>query len=251
MDEYIDSFCIRDKSLAILMFRVLKERIELTPYELQQYQQYFYEMMEFVFHLRTRSNYEIAIILKFLDEYDAYIPHNTIMLWAMPDNISDYKESIANYNGILYNLRENTVVKAFLIESCIVDNYVPLHCIDILWNAVNLDTIFFAIHNYQSDDIKISMLENTEDTTKSENVNITMGFNICRVLELGLGRVNTKNGKLIDHIKIFLTNVTNISNIINTPNGCNVKYDIRRILKEPTKYFDEPINFPDEIINMI
>lgn len=265
MDNYLRQFFvpeIRDiERLSKKLYRALLNRfminVSLQEYnDMKQYQECIFDLVE---DLRKMDISFIEDFLNYLDENDPYMADNIIMCWSLPrteDYLSKkfynkkYEENIKKYNCILVELVEHPVVRNFCIETLSKTNYVPVHCIDILWfymDILSFELFFYNINNcYYLGFV-------TQDIIGTWDECLEFGLNVPFILDMGLGDINylskkdlafSENGKLLrgtfkNFIKIFFTDYFLAERMVSSRCGKNYFSQLRKINDNPSKYFGE------------
>lgn len=174
-------------------------RTKINMDERKLYYSYIGYMYDIIEYLREQPIDKILEVMKKYYAIDEYIVDNLIMLWSFPRSeqymsklmyYRAYEDNINAYNNILYEMRNEDFVINFCIDIIAKPSKCPIHCIDILWNCIDIndieiDTVFLNTKKY--DYIEFN-LDEEESTDK-----IHIELNADRLTEFNLG--NKKNSK--------------------------------------------------------
>lgn len=166
--------------------------------------EYHDKVFDLVEDLRELSFDNISDVLIYLDSVLPSLADIIIMAWCLPRSKNyhskimydkQYKSNIGLYNHKMIYHIELYVVRNFCLESLIKDNYIPVHCIDLLWFWMNNIDIEFAFCNSGSG--------NHIGIDKSDGTKIII--NMENIINLGLGNQNAKNrGTFMDLLQRVL-----------------------------------------------
>lgn len=265
MDIYLGQFFVPQignvEDLSKKLYRALLNKfmidVSFQEYnEIKQYQECIFDLVE---DLREKDISFIGEFLNYLDNHDPYLADNTIMIWSLPrtdDYLSKkfynkkYEENIKKYNCKLVELVEHPVVKNFCIETLSKTNYVPVHCIDILWFYMNI--LSFELFFYNTNSCYYLGFVMPEKRGLWDEY-IEFGLNVPFILEMGLGNVDylsKKSGALEEveelprgtfkhFIKKFFTSYFLAEKMVSSRCGKNYFSQLRKINDNPSKYFGE------------
>lgn len=189
---------------------------------------------------------QIEGVFRLLDKTDPCLVDIVIMSWLLPRpteqtsqdmRIKNYKSNILAYSGMLSRLINFYPIRNFCVETLSKTNYVPVHCIDLLWYYMNGLTIEFNFCNdYARDYLKI---------TVNDDQSITMGLHMEHIFRLGLGSVINVNdtlnrGPFRNYLKQFLVNEELIESILASPYSGSKNFVRQKnlIMNNLSTYFD-------------
>lgn len=184
--------------------------IKLTIDERKIYSKYVSYVFDLIELLRETKIPDCKKYFEQIYKKDPYVIDNIIMMWCLPRSeqymskimyYKAYKNNIANFNGILYEMRNENYIMYFCIDILSKPCKCPIHCIDIIWNSLivnklNIDSIILTRKKF--DYIEFNLDEEQKDN------NISICLNIQEINEFGLGYAPNEFGKtfnqMIDHI---------------------------------------------------
>ncbi len=228
-----------------------KFNIQLDPesYEIMNlYQDKVYEMIGYMHEMES---VQIKAILKLLDEVDPGLADIVLMSWCLPRSTEylsqtayneKYKSNIKTYNKLLTEIVDFYVVKNFCSETLTKTNYVPVHCIDLLWYYMNGMSLEFTFGNdYGRGYIGIKIDDRDPEFT-------IFNFNMEYLLLMGLGKVSYEadsvpRGLFRDFLKRFVTDAELARSVAQTEyhGGKNFIKQLDKISANPITYFGEDI----------
>lgn len=261
-DEYLNQFNVLGKdeyincdTISHLLYAAYLNRfiISLTEDEYQLFYEYQNRIYDLVENMRELEPVNIDIILKYLNKQNPYVVDIVIMSWCLPradDYLSvsrynnKFKENITKYLNKLIKIIDNQCIKNFCCETLTKTNYVPIHCVDLLWYYMNSTTHEFEFYNMENARYIGFSVSDHNDT-------ITIGFNMEYLLEMGLGRTTYDvKGSFRNLLKTFVTNVDVIKMLLS--NKTNYSRQLFNIINDSKKYFDEELpKLPEDIITLI
>ncbi|AZL89515.1 hypothetical protein QKC54_gp0302 [Megavirus baoshan] len=234
-------------------------KVEMTVQESQIMMQYQNNVHSFIEIIREYDRENILDILEYLYTIEfEYLADIIIMWWCLP-NINTcfcrktynnhYKKLIEQYNHKIIELIDTNILKHFCLETISRTNSIPIHCIDYIWyymTSISIEPEFFNSNNAMH--IKITI---------QDDEYIGFGFNMERLLYLGLGRINYSkaNCPKIPFIKILSTFVTDtnvVKNLLKSSTVSNYKTQVNNINKNINIYFGGYLNsIPNEILDLL
>ncbi|AEQ32507.1 hypothetical protein CE11_00337 [Megavirus courdo11] len=234
-------------------------KVEMTVQESQIMMQYQNNVHAFIEIIREYDIKNILSILEYLYSIEfEYLVDVIIMWWCLPDiNTSfgkkkyndHYKNLIQQYNYKIIELIDTNILKHFCLETISRTNSIPIHCIDYIWYymaSISMEPEFYNSNNAMH--IKITI---------QDSEYIGFGFNMERLLYLGLGRTNYSkaNNPKIPFIKILSTFVTDtnvVKKLLESNTVSNYKTQIININKNIDLYFGDYLNsIPNEILDLL
>jgi hypothetical protein len=160
-------------------------------------------------HLRELDTKFIMDILVYLDQTLPSLVDVVIMHWCLPRSThfkskqmydNAYKNNIEIYNKKLIDNINSYLFKNFMTDTISKTCNVPIHCIDIIWYWLPIETPldFTFCNNSNGNYIKIDI--NTED------IYVNVMFNMETILDMNLGNLITNKGPFKHYIKNFVYN---------------------------------------------
>ncbi|ANB50449.1 hypothetical protein [Powai lake megavirus] len=234
-------------------------KVEMTVQESQIMMQYQNNVHAFIEIIREYDTKNILEILEYLYSIEfEYLVDVIIMWWCLPDiNMSfgkkkyndHYKSLIQQYNHKIIELIDTNILKHFCLETISRTNSIPVHCIDYLWYymmSISMEPEFYNSNNAMH--IKITI---------QDDEYIGFGFNMERLLYLGLGRINYSKSinPKIPFIKIlstFVSDVNMVKKLLKSNTVSNYKTQMININKNIDLYFGDYLDYiPNEVLNLL
>ncbi len=250
-DEYINCNQISQMLYEAYLNKFI---IKYTYKEYEYFREYQERIFDLVENMRELKISTIKLIIEYLNNNDQYIVDNIIMTWCLPrldnhyskriyDNV--YRKNINTYNNKLISLIDHKLIKDFCCLTLSKTNYIPIHCIDLLWyymENISLEFIFYNMENARY----IGIIMPDHDSN-----DIVFGLNMEYLLDMGLGKIVYKNdnkGSFRNLLKQFLINIDVINRVKNLEHGKNYLKQLINIYKNSIKYFDEELpKLPNEL----
>jgi hypothetical protein len=249
-----------NKELSHELYRIILNKFAIVVTKdkypsLREYQEKIFNLIE---DLREMDINFIHEIFNYLMQSDNYLVDIVIMLWCLPrvgtclskkKYIKIYRQNIKKYISKLTALIQHPAIEIFCIETLSKNNYVPVHCIDLIWFYMNNISMEFIFYNSESSLYIGFMIPEDGDEY------IKFGLNMERLLELDLGKViypNDPKGSLRNLLKKFVTDINLVERMLTISTGHNYRNQIKNISKNPQKYFGETLQeLPREIIEIV
>lgn len=222
-----------------------KFNIEMTQKEYILMDMYREKVFDLVNALHDSSSTIVSDLLVYLLAENAYLVDLILMCWCLPKKVdyyskkryqAVYQENIKKYNHIIIGMIEIEPIKIFCTEILTKTCNVPIHCLDYIWYYVN-DSIhmeFHFINSVYNDYITI----NFQESEDKKIIELDIGIDIYRVLELGLGSVDAGNGKMFKQVIKVL--VKSDSEEIYSKSFCKENYlsQLKAIREKYPDFFD-------------
>lgn len=243
----IDSILNCD-ALSQILYAAILNRFRVT-FSREEYS-YFKEYQERVFNLiedlREKNSATLGIVLEYLGKHNPCLADIIIMLWSLPrtdDYLSKriynnkYRDNIQKFNNKLTKNINHPTIKNFCIETLSKTNYVPVHCIDLIWRYMDTLSIEFNFYNPDSS----AYIGITMPNSKKENF-IEIGLDMEYILVMGLGNTSYESdakGPFRNVIKNFVTNENIINKLMASIDKKNYFRQLVNINKNFKKYFND------------
>lgn len=193
---YIDQFLVlSDEALSQKLYSLILNRFRVTISKddytaVKTYQDNISVLIE---DLRENDTNFIEKVLEYLDQVNPYVADIIILLWVVPSSelISKriyqrtYAKLIQKYNSKLTDLVTHNVIKNFCVETLSKTNYVPVHCIDLLWFYMSNMSLELSLYNFESG-AYIGF-------TMQDSNSIIFGLSLEYIQKMGLGNIKYKD----------------------------------------------------------
>lgn len=233
-------------------------RITMNETEYELFKEYHERVFDLIENLRELTSNYILSVLNYLHRENRYLCDIIIMLWCLPRTdtflskqtyYNHYKDNIQKYHYKMVVNIKNECIKTFCLDilSKIKNIFVPVHCIDYIWNYMSNLTIEFSFFNTECGNYLGLCLDELEEEC------IILGLNMEHILELGLGQVCYPNILSFRHIIIkVITDIELVNQFLTIPTHENYRKQLCNILKDPTKYFGKlHIEIPNNIKSLV
>jgi hypothetical protein len=259
INTYLINFKLKPaliKGYAEVLYVSFLSRFEQKPKD-QNASKIFQDcMISYVGKLRTLDTDVIGSALKELAIINPCLPDIVIMMWCLPDpkaenlimNI-EHKRLIETCNPKLIDICDHPIVKSFCIETVTKTNYVPIHCIDILWPYMQNRELNLRFENEQTWDF-VGFLMSPGDDVDDGNYNMDLSLNIDAVFSMGLGKIAIKNFSLRKLLYPLIFDAATIKSIYETDEGNDFKEQLKRIHANGPEYFAN-YELPSDIIKYL
>lgn len=271
--EYIKQFAIIDPDsnleccrLSQMLYGAILNKFKIkidteTYYYFKEYQE---RVFDFVENLRELSSATMPLIFDYLLKTEnVYLIDIIIMLWCLPrsDNFlskkmynNKYHENIKKYNQKLINNITHKSMECFCFETLGKTNSVPVHCIDYIWFYMNGITMELQFLNYDNASYINFVMPDGDEHSDEDNtlMHVCIGINMEYVLEMGLGKIEYDNcilekGTFGNFLKKYIIDMDIVKSLITKGKINNYQRQLINISKNPSKYFGEDIEIPNEV----
>lgn len=260
--NYLEQFGVLNESESLsnlLYFAILNRfRVVMNNQQYITFKIFQEKVFNLVESMRKQDSEIIAIVFDYLSEIDIYLIDVIIMLWCLPRADTylskrfynkHYEKNIQKHNYKMIKNIEHKTVKSFCMDTLTKTNNVPVHCIDYLWYYMNGISLEFSFYNYESGDyIGFSI-------PQGDFIFLEFGFNMEKLLELGLGQIiyQNGNGSFRNFIKNLITDIDIVKKILNTSTtNHNYFKQLLNITNDPSKYFGNMLkDIPPSVISEI
>lgn len=266
--KYLTNFYLLDtkknnlkcKKLSELLYKSILNRFQndIDEENYQYFCEYQDRINDLIIDLREKSPETISKLLDVASKHDICLGDIIIMMWCLPhaDDFyskknykKQYKLLIAEYNHKLISIVDNAVIKNFCIETISKVNYVPIHCLDILWHHMDsnmeINLVFANANNAKFIGFTIDEIDDNENTITS------MIINIQEVFDLNLGLIKVNGICFRDFLMPFLLNPIIIKKILNSYQSKIFIKQFKYIHEHWSEYFGDDIIVPDEVKQLL
>ena len=211
--------------------------------------EYHERIFNLVENLRNHTVDNILAILNYLYEINPYALDLVIMTWCLPRQsnylseqvyLDRYKILIHKHNHKLIKLVNTTVIKQFCIEAIVKTNFVPMHCMDLLWYYLDAHELEFRFTDgITSKWIGIELDEDHSDKPYSIKIICNMEY----ILKCGLGKAHNIAGKTFENLLIIMMSTPeSIESLKKAPTGKIFYSQYLKIKTSPQQYFNREVN---------
>lgn len=221
------------------------------------FREYQERVSDLVEDMRQLDVPTIQSIFDYLLKVDIYLVDVIIMSWCLPrvanyysrrSQYSKYRELIEKYLPKLTQMIDHEAIKNFSCDILGKTNYVPIHCIDLLWYYMNGVSIKLSFYNMQSAEyLGIVYKENDEHSpsgrysgSTDDGEFIEVGFNMIFLLESSLGNVTGPGeckGSFRCLLKNLLSNEEVVRGFLDSESGSNFSKQWDKIRQNSLVYF--------------
>ena len=206
--------------------------------------EYHERIFNLVENLRNQSENNILAVLDYLYEINPYTLDLVVMTWCLPRQSNYLSEQIyldrcitliREYNHKLVNLVNSTVIKQFCIEALVKTNYVPMHCLDLLWYYMDGHELEFRF----TDGITSKWIGiEVNDDPLSIKIIINMEY----ILKCGLGKIkNMKNTTFANLLEVLMSTTESMESLRKAPTGKIFYSQYLKITKSSQQDFGKDI----------
>jgi hypothetical protein len=210
--------------------------------------EYHERIFNLVENLREHTTVDIQIVLEHLYEANPYVLDLVIMTWCLPRHsiyLSEqihrdrYHMLISSYNHKLISIVTSKAIMQFCAEAMAKTNFVPVHCLDLMWYYMDPYEIEFKF----TSGITSKWVGVLVDEHQSvESMYTVMTINLEYILGCGLGRVpNPKNRTLEDLLITLLTNPQYVDSVKSSTYGKIFLNQYQKIKQTPNRYFSREV----------
>jgi hypothetical protein len=152
-------------------------------------------MRSYVSKLRTLDLNAIKKTLDDLFIMNPCLPDIVIMMWCLPDPesndlVAEHKRLISLFNKKLIDICDHAPVKNFCLETVSKTNYVPIHCIDILWPYMQGRELNMRFEDPNMWDFIGFLMSPGDDDVDDQNFNMDLSLNMDAIFDMGLGQIS-------------------------------------------------------------
>lgn len=210
-EKLVDEYDVIDRKMSIILYDMYmnKFRKMVSDEEYAAIQEYNEKVILFVEQLREYDSSDILKVLLYLDKKEPTLIDITIMQWCLPRAQlyrsaqmydKEYKKNIATYNHKLINIIDSYVFRNFVVDCITKTCSVPVHCIDILWKWIPIETSFDFTFCSATNGNYIGIVVDLEDEY------VKVNFNMESILHFNVGNLMTNKGPFKYQIKTFIYN---------------------------------------------
>lgn len=219
-------------------------RIEEQAF-IDEYHERIFNLVE---NLRNHTEDNILVVLDYLHEANPYTLDLVIMTWCLPRQsnylseqvyLDRYKALIHEHNHKLVKLVSSKAIKQFCVEALVKTNYVPMHCLDLLWYYMDAHEIEIKF----TDGITSKWIGIEVDAEQPiDTLSIQIIINMEYILKCGLGKVANMKNKTFENLLIIMMSTSeSIESLKKISTGKIFYNQYLKIKTNPQQYFGREV----------